>query len=422
VNHPTVNKLVDGFVYRWQEPDFVEIEISDITYKSGDWMSYLIARTRAPGALPHLMEGRHNLSALQSRTALAKSLEVKYQTRMGWSAYLEMACVLTMRAEREGDPFIEVGALEYDTPPLWLMTRKERGFLRLHAPNSIFGDGDAGKSTLAALIGCAVAGGIELVGFNPVYQGPVLWLDWENDKEDLDDTLKSLRRGHDEALPTFIYRRETWPLTQTVKQIVREVERSKVALVVIDSVGYAMGDDPESAAAVLRFTQCVRALNTTVLMIDHVKKGGSDGKAFGSAYKHNEVRSGYELLRHQKPGDPYSIIGIYQRKANKGGYMAPFGLRVDFEDGLIRYSETDIPNEAEELVKSLSVPQRIKRVLGEATGLMNADEIADLAEVKIGQVKSRLSEMERRGEVYVTRADGYARRYGLKSDRVEVHP
>lgn len=416
MRRPEVFKLVDGYLYKWQEPDYLEIEISDISYKGGDWPSYVAVRTRAPGLSPHLKEGKLNLAAATSRAQFSKLIGNIYQSSVPLDSYMEMACVLAMRAERDGADFLQVGSLPGDSPPLWLVTK----VLRMNAPNSIYGDGGVGKSTLAALIGGCVSGGLAMAGFVPEFTGPVLWLDWESDQWDIDDTIKQLRIGHENHFPDFYYRRETWPITQTFKQVAKQVATEGVALVVLDSVGYAMGGDPESADATLRFTQAVRAFNTTVLLIDHVRKGDSGGKAFGSAYKHNEVRTGFEIIRQQVPGESVSHLGMFQRKSNKGGFLAPFGLKVEFGEGFIRYDREEI--QEEELVEKLSVPRRVRKVLTEATGLMNADEIAGLAGAPVEQVKARLSEMAARDEVYATDAKGWARRYALKSDRVEVGP
>lgn len=417
MKQPTVTRLLDGYVYVWKEPDYVEIEVSDLAYKAGDWNSYTACRRRKPGLDPHIKEGKLNLAAPASRKQWAQMCEGLHATQETWERYLEMACVLTIRAERQGEPFINVGSMPGDRrPPLWLV----KNFLRVNAPNSIFGDGGTGKSSLAVLLGGAVSSGLTIAGFEPAYSGKVLWLDWETDEWDIDDTIKLIKAGHGVDWPDFVYRREVWALSQTFKQMARTVVEQKIVLVVIDSVGYAMGADPESAAETLKFIQAVRAMGVTVLLIDHVRKGDSGGKAFGSAYKHNEVRSGFEILRQQVPGETVSHLGLYQQKANKGGFVAPFGLKVEFGDDWMRYEREQIKEP--ELVENLKAPAKIKRVLEAASGLMNADEIADQSGVEVGQVKARLSEMNKRDELFVTAARGAARRYGLKSDRVEVGP
>lgn len=430
---PRVTKLVDGYVYAWQEPDFVEIEVSEVRRKSDEWRADIVVRRNEPArAQPiHITETTHTLSVTQSRTQLAKTLEDKHTLRNGtrWADYLEVACVLTVRSEREGLPFMRVGNLERTkAPEFWLLNRGSTpgGYLRLGHATSIWADGSTGKSTLAALMAMCVRTGREIAGFTPCYQGDVIWLDWESDEWDIDDTINCLRQGHgiDEEV-TFDYRREVWPLTQTFRQVANQVAREQTALVVIDSVGYAIGGDGEKAGEVLEFVRAVRALNTSVLMIDHVRKGDTGGKAYGSAYKFNEVRLGFELSRHQQEGSAESVVGVRCRKANKGGWAPPLWLRVQFGEGSIYYEPTtEVPDEV--IAADASHVERIRHALRVGRDLMNADEIAEAVNagveekhrlVSVATVKARLSDMVKAGEVFQNGARGMARRYCLLSAR-----
>lgn len=429
MREPRVSEVLDGYVFQWGEPDYVEVVISDVRRKSDEWRGEVVIKTKPPGIPPsHITETTHTLSATQSRTQLARTLDDSYRLANGsrWSDYLEMACVLTVRKEREGKPFTSVGALDTSTaPPLWLIDRSDRpgGYIRLHHPASLWADGGSGKSTLAVLFGMSIVTGLELAGFTPQFMGPVIWLDWESDDWDIDDTIKCIRTGMGvEETVEFDYRREVWPFAQSFKQVARQVETRKAALVIFDSVGYAIGGDGEKAGEVLEFVRAVRAMGTSTLLIDHVRKGDTGGKAFGSAYKFNEVRLGFELTTTQEEGSPESIVAVKCRKANKGGKPPKLWLRTIFGEGSIRYEtmrEDEVPQEA--ISEQGSVRERIRRTLREASGLMNADEIAEAAGVKdkIAQVKARLSEMAEYGEVYVAQAKGSARRYGLKSGRDE---
>jgi hypothetical protein len=427
-----VTRLVDGYLYQWQEPDFVEIEVSEVRRKSDEWRGEMEIRTNRPDKpkSSYLKSTTHTLSVSQSRTQLAGALEKEYGLANGsrWSDYLEMACVLTVRSERKGAEFIKVGRLDRaQAPQFWLLKRNTPGgFLRVGHPTSIWADGSTGKSTLACLWAIAVYLGIELAGFTPCYRGPVIWLDWESDEWDIDDTIKCLRVGHGiEEEVEFDYRREVWPLTQTFRQVANQAAKESAALVVLDSVGYAIGGDGEKAGEVLEFIRAVRALNTSVLMIDHVRKGDTGGKAYGNAYKFNEVRLGFELSRHQADGEPTSVVGLRCRKANKGGWAPPLYLRVEFTEGSIHYQETDPPEEA--VAADAKPKERIRHALRSASDLMNADEIMEavnrVAEkyrwLKIGTVKARLSEMVKDGDVFTNAARGEARRYCLQTSREE---
>src|SRR5690348_3034990 len=91
VNNPQVQRVGAAYLYRWPSPEPVEIEVDEIRQRSGDWISTITVRYRSEGVRPHLFEGTHNLSAAQSRTALARFLTEKVPIK--WGDYLEFACV-----------------------------------------------------------------------------------------------------------------------------------------------------------------------------------------------------------------------------------------------------------------------------------------------------------------------------------------
>ena len=412
---PTIRKEGDAIIYHWPTPDSVEIEIDNIHRKGDDWLCWMAVRTRAPGMAPHLSEGSHNLGAMQSRTALSRHLETRMPlgNRPGlpdWASYLEMACVLTVRGEKEGQPFTKVGNLPPDQRhDFWLV----EPLVRIGHPTIIFGDGGTGKSTLAALIASCVVSGIAMGGFTPSYQGPVLWLDWETDREEVDQTIKLLREGHDVEIPEFIYRREVLPLYLTAHQARKIIDREGVTMTVVDSVGYAFGGKPDEEVG-LRFFSAVRALNCTSLLLDHVVKAESGGKPIGTVYKHNEARLTFELKATHAANEMH--VGVYQRKANRGGFTPPFGLRVEFGENHIRYGREEI-REAE-LVKGLNQRDQVERALG-VGDLMTAGDISTLTGIPEQSVKARLSELVKadKARVFPTVGTGHARRYALLSER-----
>ena len=77
------------------------------------------------------------------------------------------------------------------------------------------------------------------------------------------------------------------PLVDWIDTLADHVAGEQFDLVVIDSVGMALGGDAGSDEKVLAFMTALRTLQTTVLLIDHMTKGADseDRGAFGSAYK-----------------------------------------------------------------------------------------------------------------------------------------
>lgn len=421
MREPEIKRIGQMYRYRWPAPEGVEIEIDQVRQKSDDWLGYMTVRYLSPGVTPHLFEGSHNLSALQGRTNLARHLASRIEG-VDWPAYLEMACVLTVRAEREGEPFITVGSLpEEEERPFWII----EPVVRVGLPTILFGDGGAGKSTTALMLAATVLSGQAIAGFVPTWTAPVLYLDWETDKEEINDTLKALRVGHGLDIPDIYYRRESWPLHQSVRQIKRFIDEKGIVLAVVDSLGAACGGEPESAETALKLFGAIRSLGCATLCISHITKTGANGKPFGSVYFHNSARLTFELRRHQLPEASEMHVGIYHQKANKGKRQRDVGLCVSFtEDTSIRFEREEIPADATELVAAMPQAEQIRRCLQQAGESLTADDIASLTELGVANVKARLSDMVKRNQVtrIAFQPSGSVRwssRYALRSEREE---
>lgn len=412
MNQPTVSRLGDAYLYSWPAPDFAEIEIDQVRRERETWHSWITVRTRAPGISPHLTEGSLNLAAIQSRSALARTVGDR-APGVDWAGMLEMACILTVRAEREGAPFERAGSMPVETQSPWVL----EPLVRRASPTIAFADGGQGKSTTALFVAALVSGNISACGFTTHISGPVAVLDWETDRADVDDTYKKIRRGLDVAVPDVFYRREVLPLHQTAPQIRRMIDQEGIVMVVLDSIGAAMGDDPENAAAVLRYFAAVRSLGVPSWNVDHVTKAGGQPKPFGSAYKHNSARLTFEQRLSQQPGDDVVHLGIYARKANKGRLLAPFGLAVTYTEDAIRFAREDISAPA--LVSGLSASQQIKLALQDARRSLNMTEIIDVTGLKDTVARARTNDLIKSGIVVSIPITGGANKYALATNREE---
>jgi hypothetical protein len=424
---PDVRRVVDGYKIHWSAPDSVIAEVSDVRRKSDDWHCWLVISTNIPAPM-RLIAANYNLSAQPNRTSMARALEdrMPLDKRAGmpnWGQYLEYISREVIDCERDGEPFMEVGNLPPSEAQPWLV----EGTIRLRQPTIIFGDGGAGKSTMSTLIGGAVASGLPMAGFSPCYHGNVLYLDWETDQDDVDDTIKQLVQGMGVEF-TLHYRREVWPLAQTVKQVRRFIEQRDIALVIIDSIGKACGGDIEKASDTLAFFQAVRSLSISTLCVDHVTKAGANGKPIGSVYKHNEARLTFEVRKHQIPEKGRMFVAVHHQKANKADLQAPFGLEFDYTTG-IKVTRGEIPTEATGLVEQLPQSERIMRVLKASNGMLSVDEITEIVNGNLtdpkraigkANVNARLSDLVKAGKAVRIDYKGISNavpKYGPRSDR-----
>jgi hypothetical protein len=156
-------------------------------------------------------------------------------------------------------------------------------------------------------------------------------------------------------------------------------------------------------------------IGKTSLSIAHVTKASEQTKPFGSAFWHNSARITWNVQRVQEEGESVINVGVYNRKANDDALAAPLGLRVVFEgrDGAITVTRQSV-QETQQLAEQTTVPARIRHAL--KTKPRTEAELCDAMGLEPDdattrhQVRSRLSEMVRKGKVQKSTLDG---RYAL---------
>ena len=191
-----------------------------------------------------------------------------------------------------------------------------------HQPSIIYGQGGIGKSWLAVYLAALVDNGITRNGLNADV-GRTLYVDWETDRDTIEGRAWAIKQGEPQIAPEWglAYQQAQGPLTDWIDDLANHVDREQFDLVVIDSVGMALGGDANDAQTVLAFFGALRQLDATTLLIDHMGKGpeAADRGAFGSVYKRNSARSVWEM--RQAEGE--LTIGLYHRKANNSKLSPP---------------------------------------------------------------------------------------------------
>ena len=282
-------------------------------------------------------------------------------------------------------------------------------------PTFIYGQGGIGKSWLALYLCALVDNGLTKNGFNADV-GNSLYVDWETDKATAEGRAWAIKRGDpdiDEGWGLRYFAAQS-PLVDWIDTLADHVAAEQFDLVVIDSVGMALGGDAGSDEKVLAFMAALRTLQTTVLLIDHMTKGADseDRGAFGSAYKKNQGRSMWEM---RQAADGELTMGLYHRKTNLGRLGPPVGLSLNIiedDDYTIQsasFSRCDVTDDPE-LAKGISAPLRILAALRH--GAMDLESICEaLQDIPQGTIGPALSRMVKTGTL--TRPDRGM--YGLVS-------
>ena len=144
---------------------------------------------------------------------------------------------------------------------------------------------------------------------------------------------------------------------EAVKEIIVE---NDIKLLIIDSVGMAVGGPAEESAVVNTMYSALRNLgDISVLLIDHTN---NEGKLFGSMYKRANSRLIWEAKHKQSANANTLDFGLFHMKGNNVPFMKPLGYEVTFiPDEEIRF--TFVPPGDSELSEYLTVIERIENVI-----------------------------------------------------------
>jgi hypothetical protein len=333
--------LIDATRLEWARGDDLRGEVT-ITTESGSMGPFSLALMRAASR-------REVLASISDDRA---------------SAALNELCRRVIQAERtSSSPIVCLRDVprpsadkEYSVPLLPSLPRTTMAIW--------FGDGGTGKSLLAL----HTAGHLAKQGIRTLY------LDWEWDAAEHRDRYEQLF-GAEMPAGLFYWRCDR-PLPQMSDAIRRAIRDRQIGYVVVDSIAYACGGDPESGETASRYSQHARSFEVGSLHLAHVSKAGNTDKPFGSVFWHNSARSTWyiEAGETRRPRDGISETDLrwHHRKSNYGALEQEGPLvRINADKSLheIRLT-TRAPLTR---VKALSAPERIKLAL--AHGPMSRDDL-----------------------------------------------
>jgi hypothetical protein len=385
-----------GYVMRLHELG-TEITVEHLVRSRGDLYGELVVTSSMPGTKSQdglLHQARVNLSSTTSRRTVAAYVADRAASDADiWKDVLETFCARVLRAEREGEPFVVVGR----RPQRLELGMRLAPILPAGKTTILFGDGGAGKSTIAQAIAVSVKTGEEVIpGFAP-QSANVLYLDWETDADDVDARVKAISEGAGiRDVPEFHYRACVGSFVDQVEDVVRLVSKEHIGLVFIDSVEMASaatrGDGGDANESAIRLFSALRHLRTTVLAVDHVAKTGADakegaGKPYGSTFKGNLARNTFELRQAKDAEGDRIHVALYHRKSNVMRRMHPLGLWVEHSGGAIRFGREDISDVG--LAAGMTLADRIAAVI--AGGAAQLDDIAAELDEPANKVRAVLS-------------------------------
>ena len=369
-----------------------------------------VLSVRADGERTGLLEwGQINLSSFSAREGLERVLRKRTadDPLIDWDKALRWVCTRTSEGYRQGNPFVDLSEVKVLRGQKFLFDR----FLPLGETSILYGDGGGGKSLTAALVGISYELGEHVAGaLRPTASGRVLYLDYETTEEEQAERVDNLTRGLGLThRPRFVYRAMQRIIADDAAALRREIDRTGVGLVVIDSMGLACGNVLE-LDAVRRFFSALRSFprHVTKVVVTHISAEGArqdrgSASPYGLRYIHNYGRSNWELRAERDDARGQLDVAMYHRKANGFALQRPIGLRYSFDpvDGAVGVERFDVLD-SPALTAHSGIGDQIIGLL--RAGQAAAPEIAAALDLKQNTVRMQLSRLQKAG--IVQHADG----------------
>src|ERR1700682_4746830 len=174
-----------GLGYRMRFPDDVVLRVNRIRESGGEVTGELDVRRGDDD----LFLGRFNFSSVNARKTTAEYLSRRVKGE--WQSMLEPLCRVVLRTEREGTGVESLGQRGVREPTRYRLQPP----LQDGKTTILFGPGGGGKSTLGNGIAVSVSGGYEVIpGWKPI-AGPVVVLDWEDDRDTWSERTAAIAAG-----------------------------------------------------------------------------------------------------------------------------------------------------------------------------------------------------------------------------------
>lgn len=377
-NRPVVTKTPTSYGFAW--PNGVTATVTRIREHHDMVTGELEIKRNSQRYNDPLVFGTLNLSSMQTKQRLIGDLD-KQCPDTSWHDVISTIAGHILMGIREGEPVMAAGCepIEARAKAAIRDVWQDGSLLVADNANLLYGEGGAGKTTLACCLGLlAQQGGIGgTLGLEAVEQYNTLICDYEQTFQDINEMLQEVATGliikKEELSPeiTVQYRRMYQAFPYEIDRIQRVVQELDIRLLIIDSLGSACGGEPENAGLILDYFNALRSLGITTLTIDHTNR---EGLLFGSIYKFHQARSVWEIKKTQRPGENTLNVGLFHRKINRGKILKPIALKYTYDMDSVLI-ERLVPETVEGLMGAATTADLIAEVLTEQ-GPMTCRDIA----------------------------------------------
>lgn len=326
---------------------------------------------------------------------MAKDLAMRYKEPVKWNNILEFLCVKTIQEFELGEPVREIWTSDDIAPPEWLL----KPILYRGLPTILFGEKAVCKTILALVTNiCLVL---------PWQDNPLGWTapqrpirtllaDYENEYDVAHYNFKRLQRGMGLPPMPLLYRHCILPLADDIEQLQAHIADKDIEVLIVDSLGPAVGGELKESAPALRFAAALRRLHCSTLIIGQTSKDkeAKVRSTYGSTFFEYLSRNVWELRKVQEEGEDSLDIAMYNTYHNLGPKFRPMGYHVSFTE-----TETHIEKgaiTARELVARIGTGEQIRQLLLKQ-GAMTVKDIIDKLELSNNAVRLSISRLTKKG-------------------------
>lgn len=337
---------------------------------------------------------------------LVSDLNEMHPTTKDWQDLSLLSCREAVRSIRKAPDPVILGCRPDPGPPRYLIP----GFLFDDANTMLVAQGGSSKSYFAMLTAVCMASGEPLLldKFRPVERCEVLYLDWEDAPDRQEHRFYCVCRGMGfETLPGGVhYWRCTRPLLEMHREIKRYIERKNIGLVIVDSIGGALGGElVKDEVAIRGMTACNDFSPAARLIVGHIAKAArgvkmQDRTAFGSGYFENNSRAVWQLKGKKIEGTSLTNVAFINTKDNYGAEPA-FGGQWRFETNPVHAVYFTYLDPADVIADSdaENFSDLIMALMKEEDRELTTREISNLAGVTFKQATDAITKLKKSNQV-----------------------
>lgn len=327
---PVLNKTATGYTVYWLEHEYQDIAMGISRIKENNRNSSIEceievavngARYEKEDYISLITSVRTNLLSISARNTLVKTIKDSCINDdllfYDWGQIVNKVSSMVVRDIRKSDPVIYLDGEYGNEPPEYLIYP----LLLKDAPNIFYAERSSAKTLFANLLSIVLTLpyhdnklGMEI---SEETSHNVLLLDWESNKQIAGWQKECLVRGLNIGYCGHYYLQCYRPIYEIVDNILVAIEHYKADVVIIDSLGMAVGDDLNLTAPAFLFWGAIRQLPVTPIILAHTSKDINTKRktVYGNAYYEAEARSIWELSKRQEIGSNELNLTLYNRKS-----------------------------------------------------------------------------------------------------------